>query len=212
MQDETIKRRRRVWTKEEDEKLKILVEEKKLKNWVMVSSYFKNRSNKDCRDRYFLHLSPNVVKRKWTAEEEDLLLAKFQEYGSKWVKLSSFFDKRSPNDLKNRIKLIQKRKKPLKKEVLQDSKSSSDTSSQTYSPCEDILSLPESIKVKVNVNLALPSSNQIDFQMNFLEDFENLIFSNDTLANLKLEVDRTNTLTPSINSIFEMNTSNENYF
>ncbi|OHT01552.1 Myb-like DNA-binding domain containing protein [Tritrichomonas foetus] len=133
MEDDAInKRRRRTWTKEEDAKLKRLVEEKKEKSWVIISEHFRNRSNKDCRDRYFLHLSPSVEKRKWTPEEELLLIEKYDEFGPKWVKLTAFFNKRSPNDLKNRVKLIQKRKKPLKTHL-------SSLSSSTISNCQNLL-------------------------------------------------------------------------
>lgn len=113
-----VKRKRNIWTKEEDLKLKFLVEERKIKNWVIIASFFSSRSNKDCRDHYIFQLSPNVVKRKWTIEEEHLLLEKFNEYGPKWVKLTSFFDKRSPHDLKNRVKLIHQRKSPLRSYAL----------------------------------------------------------------------------------------------
>ena len=218
MQDESAKRRRRVWTKEEDEKLKILVEEKKLKNWVMISSYFRNRSNKDCRDRYFLHLSPNVVKRKWTAEEEELLLEKYKEYGSKWVKLTSFFDKRSPNDLKNRIKLIQKRKKPLRKGFIPSNQpSTSDPSSPTYSPCTSISQLSDSFKVRITINSIPFKPNQEVSPLPFFDDLENLNFSNGNSSNYKFDLDKINPFISSLPSIFdynsqEANTSNNNSF
>lgn len=213
MQDESIKRRRRVWTKEEDEKLKILVEEKKLKNWVMISSYFRNRSNKDCRDRYFLHLSPNVVKRKWTVEEEELLLEKFKEFGSKWVKLTSFFDRRSPNDLKNRIKLIQKRKKPLRKGFLPVSQTStSDPSSPTYSPCASTPPLPDSLKVKITINPIPFKPNQIDAPLSIFDDLENINLSNENMSGCKFEVDRIENNFPlSFSSVFDINTHEPNH-
>lgn len=106
--------KRHLWTQEEDKQLKFLVEEKKITNWVIVSKYFDGRSNKDCRDHYLFQLSPKYVRRKWTDEEEAFLLQKYKEYGPKWVKLTSFFDKRSPDDLKNRIYLMQNRKNPIK--------------------------------------------------------------------------------------------------
>lgn len=112
------KRHRNAWTQEENQRLRFLVEEKKMKSWVLISNFFINRSNKDCRDHYIFHLSPNIVKRKWTENEEQFLLEKFKEIGPKWVKMATFFDKRSPNDLKNRVKLIKQRKKPLRNCVL----------------------------------------------------------------------------------------------
>ena len=132
------KRHRNAWTQEENKRLKFLVEEKKMKSWVLISNFFINRSNKDCRDHYIFHLSPNIVKRKWTENEEQFLLEKFNEIGPKWVKMATFFDKRSPNDLKNRVKLIKQRKKPLRNSVLNLQKHISNSTQKSVDHAEKI--------------------------------------------------------------------------
>ncbi|KAK8883326.1 hypothetical protein M9Y10_045976 [Tritrichomonas musculus] len=212
MQEEATKRRRRVWSKEEDEKLKILVEEKKMKNWVMISNYFRNRSNKDCRDRYFLHLSPNVVKRKWTAEEEELLMEKYKEFGSKWVKLTSFFDKRSSNDLKNRIKLIQKRKKPLRKGFFSSPLSAgsiSDPGSPTSSSESSVPSFSEPIKLNIAINSHSFKPNLLD-PSSFFDDLDNSHFSNDYLTSFKFDNDKANQMITNLHSLFDINSQENN--
>lgn len=153
MDTKAIKRQRHTWTQEEDKILKFLVEEKKITNWVIISGYFNNRSNKDCRDHYLFQLSPNIVKRKWTVEEEAFLLEKYNELGAKWVKLTSFFEGRSPNDLKNRIKLIQQRKNPLRKRILTNIQlgTNNQTSNSVESPLANF-SISEFIKMNINVN------------------------------------------------------------
>ena len=152
------KRKRHVWSKEEDERLVKLVNERKDKNWVKIAEHFKNRSNKDCRDRYFLHLSPNVEKRKWTYDEEQLLIEKFMEIGPKWVALTAFFDKRSSNDLKNRVKLIQKRKKKLKP-ALFDSDMSLHNQFLLTSSQESLMSSPVNQNNLFQVQQNSPDSN-----------------------------------------------------
>lgn len=151
--------KRRIWTQEEDKQLKFLVEEQKITNWVTISNYFNKRSNKDCRDHYLFQLSPNVVRRKWTIEEEAILLEKFKEFGPKWVKLTSFFDKRSPDDLRNRIKLIQKRKKPLRMDLANNTNSTTNAT------------IPQNISTNIKTDtshsaISLPKNTQNDMQCN----------------------------------------------
>jgi hypothetical protein len=38
----------------------------------------------------------------WTEAEEQVILAKYQEFGPKWVRISSFRSGRTGNDVKNR--------------------------------------------------------------------------------------------------------------
>lgn len=59
------------------------------------------RTAKQCRDRYFNCLAPNLKNGEWTAAEEHLLEEKVHELGTKWSAISKFFTCRSPNNIKN---------------------------------------------------------------------------------------------------------------
>ena len=182
---EPVKRHRKIWTKEENQMLKFLVEEKNIKDWVTISHFFNCRSNKDCRDHYIFHLSPNVVKRKWSIDEELYLVEKYKEFGPKWVKLTAFFDKRSPNDLKNRIKLIQQRKKPLRNKIL----NLQEKKQNTLQPSIQTSNMIEF--AKMNIDFKKFDSNDV-FDQNFFFNFspeieENRFDINDFLQNIEDE-------------------------
>jgi hypothetical protein len=63
-----------MWTKDEDEKLKHLVNQIGPKNWSSISKHFPGRIGKQCRERWHNHLNPDIKKDKWTDEEDRLLI------------------------------------------------------------------------------------------------------------------------------------------
>lgn len=67
-----------MWTKEEDEKLKALVNQIGPKNWSSIAKHFPGRIGKQCRERWHNHLNPMINKEKWT-DEEDRVLIKAQK-------------------------------------------------------------------------------------------------------------------------------------
>ena len=49
----------------------------------------RNRTGKQCRERYINHLKEFVRKDCWSEEEEDELLKLYRRYGSQWTKISN---------------------------------------------------------------------------------------------------------------------------
>lgn len=95
---------RRSFTKEEDEKLIGLVKCYGEKNcWREIADRMPNRNTKQCRERYFNYLSPNINNSPWTEKEDKLLEEKYEEYGSKWSFLKKFFKERSYINIRNRF-------------------------------------------------------------------------------------------------------------
>ena len=96
-----VKKRR--FTQEEDELIKKLVEEKKCSSWEEVAKHVPGRTGCQCRDRYNSYLFKETQNTKrWTEEEDQLLIQKYKEYGPHWVKISQFFNGRTGNQIKNR--------------------------------------------------------------------------------------------------------------
>jgi hypothetical protein len=93
---------RRVFTREEDLKLKDLVSRYGEKNWKLISSKMQNRTIRQCRERYKDYLHPGVVNGPWQADEDLLLREKYHEFGPKWSLMTPFFPERSAANLKNR--------------------------------------------------------------------------------------------------------------
>ena len=93
---------RRMFTTEEDELIKHLVEVEGIRNWAQIAEKIEDRTPKQCKDRYNNYLSPGIKNLPWTQAEDQLLLQKVKEFGHKWTKIVNFFPGRGSNNLKNR--------------------------------------------------------------------------------------------------------------
>ncbi|XP_065209299.1 myb protein-like isoform X2 [Planococcus citri] len=73
------------WTKEEDAKLKQLVEEYN-ERFDLISKHFPDRSDIQCQQRWQKVVNPELVKGPWTKEEDDMVLELVEKYGpKKWT-------------------------------------------------------------------------------------------------------------------------------
>ena len=71
-------------------------------NWPRLAEILKVRSPKQCRERWFNHLDPNLSKESWTREEDLTILEQHTKIGPKWSVISHFLPGRSDNAIKNR--------------------------------------------------------------------------------------------------------------
>ena len=95
-------RKRKKFTPEEDEILKMLLNQDKSYNWKNVSEFLPGRTPKQCRDRYANYLSNYISNEPWKKEEDELLLMYLSLFGTKWVEISHHIPGRSGNNVKNR--------------------------------------------------------------------------------------------------------------
>ncbi|OHT17038.1 Myb-like DNA-binding domain containing protein [Tritrichomonas foetus] len=86
----------------EDARLRELVEKYGDMNWAFVASQMPNRSVRQCRERWQNNLAAGVSKKKWTKEEDELLNAKYSEFGPRWKFFESFFPGRTSYNIRNR--------------------------------------------------------------------------------------------------------------
>jgi hypothetical protein len=93
---------RHKFTTHEDDRLRALVAELGEGNWAEVAARLGNRSPRQCRERFKNYLDPNLRQDAWSAAEDELLVQKFIELGSKWAEIGQFFDGRSEANIKNR--------------------------------------------------------------------------------------------------------------
>ena len=89
------------FTHEEDEKLRQLVAYRDPPNWNEIAKYMRNRTPRQCRERYNNYLRPELVNGPWTKEEDDLLNDLFSKYGPKWSYIAQHFKSRSAVNVKN---------------------------------------------------------------------------------------------------------------
>lgn len=87
---------------DEDARLLELVKNHGAKKWDFIAQHLTNRTGRQCRDRYCNYLMKDLRNGPWTIEEDFQLIRKVEEFGSHWAKIATFFEGRSPNNLKNR--------------------------------------------------------------------------------------------------------------
>lgn len=85
-------------------------------HWVQIEKALKqrfgikNRSSKQCRERWYNNLDPNCRKKDWTDEEDLIIFAYQQENGNNWSKISKVLIGRSANTIKNHFYATIRRK------------------------------------------------------------------------------------------------------
>ncbi|XP_054621106.1 myb-related protein A isoform X2 [Dunckerocampus dactyliophorus] len=71
------------WSRDEDEKLKKLVEQHGTDSWKLIANYFPGRTDGQCQHRWQKVLNPELVKGPWTKEEDQKVIDLVHKYGPK---------------------------------------------------------------------------------------------------------------------------------
>ncbi|KAJ6233980.1 homeodomain-like protein-related [Anaeramoeba flamelloides] len=90
------------WSDEEDQRLVKMVEKYGSSSWSKVASHIKNRSSKQCRERWKNQLDPTIKREPWSKEEDQILTDLFQNLGPKWSQMRKHLPGRPDNQIKNR--------------------------------------------------------------------------------------------------------------
>lgn len=130
---------RRKFSPQEDEIIKKIVDTCGHECWEYIASILPERNPRQVRDRYMNYLSPLMTNLPWTRMEDDILRSKVSQYGNHWVLISSFFQGRSSNNIKNRWhKVLSKGIEP-KYEDEEESSISSQSSPANYENDESVI-------------------------------------------------------------------------
>uniref|UniRef100_A0A8L0DUJ7 MYB proto-onco like 1 n=1 Tax=Oncorhynchus mykiss TaxID=8022 RepID=A0A8L0DUJ7_ONCMY len=71
------------WSRDEDERLKKLVEQHGADSWKLVANNFQGRTDGQCQHRWQKVLNPELVKGPWTKEEDQKVIDLVHKYGPK---------------------------------------------------------------------------------------------------------------------------------
>ena len=89
------------WTAEEDEIIILCIKEG-MNKWSDIAERIPGRIGKQCRERWFNHLDPNLKKGGWTLDEDEILVQAQARWGNSWTKIARLLPGRSENAVKNR--------------------------------------------------------------------------------------------------------------
>lgn len=104
-----LKNEKSRFTKEEDKILISLISSQENPNWNLISKKMKNRTVRQCRDRWNHYLNPELKSGKWTTNEDRILIKKLEEIGPFWHRISLFIKGRTPNSIRNRYLVLRRR-------------------------------------------------------------------------------------------------------
>jgi hypothetical protein len=91
------------WSYNEDCKLLSWIQTKGPKKWTACAQTIPGRTGKQCRERWFNALNPEVKTGQWTIEEDYKIYVLYSYLGGKWSKIAKYFSNRTENSIKNRF-------------------------------------------------------------------------------------------------------------
>ncbi|KAI1399162.1 hypothetical protein F4819DRAFT_488832 [Hypoxylon fuscum] len=87
------------WTLEEDSQLSAAVAQEvqagRTINWQAIARRFPGRTNKDCRKRWYYHISQPLQRGPWSKEEDGRLRQGVRQYGTRWSKVADLVQTRN---------------------------------------------------------------------------------------------------------------------
>jgi hypothetical protein len=108
---------RGAWTPQEDEVLLAAVRHLGTRKWTDIARFVPTRTSKQCRERWFHRLAPNIRRDQFEPWEDEIVVARQKEYGNRWALIAAKLPGRSPCSVKNRWYSGLKHQHPVKAQL-----------------------------------------------------------------------------------------------
>lgn len=102
------------WTDEEDHLLRTGVQ-LFVGQWSKIAERIPGRTDDQCAKRWRESLDPHIDRAAWTPEDDEILLQRFQEFGSQWQKIALAFPGRPGLHCRNRWRKLQRNSNHMKR-------------------------------------------------------------------------------------------------
>lgn len=79
---------------QEDDRVRELVRQYGTKKWSLIAGKLEGRLGKQCRERWYNHLDPEIKKDPWTDEEDRLVIELHAKLGNRWAEIAKHLDGR----------------------------------------------------------------------------------------------------------------------
>jgi hypothetical protein len=90
------------WNQAEDEMLTNAVHQLGPKKWTDIAKFVSTRTSKQCRERWYNRLSPEVKHEPFEPWEDEIIIDRQRELGNRWSMIARHLPGRSTNSIKNR--------------------------------------------------------------------------------------------------------------
>lgn len=90
------------WSQQEDELLKAAVSQLGTKKWCDIARFVPTRTAKQCRERWFNRLDPELKHGPFEQWEDKIIIDKQKEIGNRWSVIAQLLPGRSCGQIKNR--------------------------------------------------------------------------------------------------------------
>jgi hypothetical protein len=90
------------WNQTEDELLTSAVHQLGPKKWTEIAKQVSTRSSKQCRERWYNCLCPDIKHEPFEQWEDEIIIDRQRELGNRWSMIARHLPGRSTNSIKNR--------------------------------------------------------------------------------------------------------------
>lgn len=102
------------WQRREDDELFLIISQKGTKHWQEIAETLNatlgvHRNGKQCRERWYNFLNPEINREPFTGEEDLKILLLRKEIGNRWSEIVKQLPGRTENSVKNRFNCMFKK-------------------------------------------------------------------------------------------------------